>query len=206
MAKNVFISFRYADGHRYKEQLASRFDLNVDTVDYSEDVNRSHLSESTIRQYLYRKLRRSSVTIALLTPQALTYQKDAYGNIDDWIYDEVRYSLEDREGNATNGLIGVYVPEVEDLLFLKNTHRCVICNQESTVLSLYDYPNLVRRNMMNVKQPYKRNRCNGIYDSDYDSYCSLVSYSDFISDIGHYVDIAFQKRNEVYKYDLCKKL
>ena len=55
---------------------------------------------------------------------------------DDWIYDEVRYSLEDREGNATNGLIGVYVPEVENQLFQRRTHICSTCNRETTVLSM----------------------------------------------------------------------
>ena len=69
-----------------------------------------------------------------------------------------------------------------------------------------DFPNLVRKNMMNVKLQYKRNKCNGIYDSDYDSYCSLVSYRDFTSNIGHYVDLAYQKRNELYKYDIKKRL
>ena len=65
---------------------------------------------------------------------------------------------------------------------------------------------LVRKNMMNVKLQYKRNKCNGIYDSDYDSYCSLVSYRDFTSNIGHYVDLAYQKRNELYKYNIKKRM
>lgn len=206
MARNVFISFRYSDGHLYKDDLASKFDASVDTVDYSEDEDRFGMSESTIKNYLYGKLKRSSVTIVLLTPQAITYKKDYAGRIDDWIYDEVRYSLEDRDGNATNGLIGVYVPEVEDQLFQRKTHICSICNHESTVLSMNDFPNLVRRNMMNVRPQYKKNKCLGVFDRDYDSYCSLISYSEFVSDIGHFVDLAFQKRTQLEKYELHKRL
>ena len=63
MAKNVFISFRYSDGHWYKDALSKLFDGYSDTVDFSEDEDRSRMSEVTIKNYLYGKLRRSSVTI-----------------------------------------------------------------------------------------------------------------------------------------------
>lgn len=62
MARNVFISFRFSDGHRYKDALSALFDQNQDTVDYSEDEDRSDMSDETIRDYLYKKLRRSSIT------------------------------------------------------------------------------------------------------------------------------------------------
>ena len=119
MARNVFISFRYSDGYLLKDELASLFDANVDTVDCSEDEDRSHMSDSSIRNFLYRKLRHTSVTIMLLTPQAIEYRTKRIFNpqalryetvFDDWIYDEIRYSLEYREGNATNGLVAVYTP------------------------------------------------------------------------------------------------
>ena len=215
MARNVFISFRFSDGEDYKDELAKLFDGDDDTVDYSEDEDRSGMSDDTIRDYLYRKLKRSSVTIVLLTPKAIdyniatrfdnsTFNYETY--YDDWIYDEVRYSLEDRDKNATNGLIGVYVTEAEKQLFQRKTHMCSVCNKESEVLSMLDFNNLVRKNMMNVKAGYKVNKCPNVYDSDYDSYCSLVAYDDFKKDFGRYIDIACQKRNELYKYNLCKRL
>ena len=206
MARNVFISFRYSDGHDYKDELAKLFDGSDDTVDYSEDEDRSQMSKDTIKSFLYGKLKRSSVTIVLLTPEAINYKRNWYGQIDDWIYDEVRYSLEDRDGNATNGLIGVYVPEAEDSLFQRKTHKCSVCNKESEVLSMLDFDNLVRKNMMNVKDEYKVNKCPNVYDSDYDSYCSLISYEDFKKNFGKYVDMAYEKRNELYKYTLRKRL
>ena len=69
-----------------------------------------------------------------------------------------------------------------------------------------DVDNLFRKNMMNVIDKYKRNPNPGIFDRDYDSYCSLISWNDFTSNIGKYVDIAAQKRNETYKYDIVKRL
>ena len=196
MASNVFISFRFSDGHIYKEFLSRKFDSYYDTVDYSEDVNRSFLSDATIQSYLYKKLRRSSVTIVLLTPNAINHEKDYYGRYADWMYDEIRYSLENREGNRTNGLIAVYTPEAERYL-VENTAGGKIVK---------DVDNLFRANMMNVKPMYKRNSTPGWFDGLYDSYCSLVPYDTFVGDIGKYIENALQKRDEKYKYDIVCRL
>lgn len=196
MAKNVFISFRYSDGYRYKEDLASRFDRYYDTVDFSEDINRVGMSDSTIQNYLYRKLRRSSVTIVLITPEAVNHKKDWYGRYSDWMYDEIRYSLENRENNRTNGIIAVYTPEAAPYLIEQS--------DDSKIIKSVD--NLFRANMMNVKSQYKKNLKPNIYDSMLDSYCSLVKYSDFTSNISYYIDNAIKKRDEKYKYDMHCRL
>lgn len=197
MARNVFISYRYADGVRYKNELSTKFDRFDDTIDFSEDEDRSNLSEESIRQYLYGKLRRSSVTIVLLTPQALNHKKDWWGQYDDWMYDEIRYSLEDRGNNRTNGLIAVYTPEAE---------RQLVTPFPGGVIAVSNVNNLFRRNMMNVKPQYKTNHNIGLFDGDWDSYCSLLSWKEFTSDIGKYIDIASQKRGALYKYDIVKRL
>ena len=196
MASNVFISFRFSDGHAYKDDLAQRFDRYYDTVDYSEEVDRSYMSEATIQSYLYKKLKKSSVTIILLTPNAINHRKDYYGRYSDWMYDEIRYSLENREWNRTNGLIAIYTPEAEKYL-IERTPRGII---------IKDVDNLFRANMMNVKQTYKRNPATDCYDNLYDSYCSLVSYKDFVQDIGKYIENATQKRDEKYKYNITCRL
>lgn len=199
MARNVFISFRYSDGKEYKNYLSSLFDDRNDTVDYSEDINRSQMSESTIQKYLYGKLRRSSVTIVLITPLAVNHKKDLFGlYYDDWMYDEIRYSLENREGNRSNGLIAVYTPEAEKLLMHKEN--------DSSTLIIHDVDNLFRKNMMNVKSIYKKNPKPDYYDSDYDSYCSLIPIKRFSNNVGSYINMAVEKRNAIYKYDITKRL
>lgn len=196
MAKNVFISFRYSDGIKYKNQLCSLFDGYYDTVDYSEDVNRSGCSEATIRDYLYRKLRKSSVTVILLTPGAINHHKDWYGQYDDWMYDEIRYSLENRAGNKTNGLIAVYTDEAKPYLIQNESDRVIV----------KDVDNLFRKNMMNVKPSYKTNPRLGYFDSDYDSYCSLVSFEQFTKNVGRYIDMAIEKRENLHKYELTRRM
>lgn len=197
MAKNVFISFRFSDGNRYKEYLSGLFDKYSDTIDFSEDVDRSRMSESTIKQYLYGKLRRSSVTIVLLTPAAVNHKRNWRGDYDDWMYDEIRYSLESREGNRTNGLVAVYTPEAASLL---------VNVQSSGTVSVKNIDNLIRKNMMNVKPQYKKNPNPSIFDRDYDSYCSLIEWNEFTNNIGKYINIASQKRDAIYKYNVIKRL
>lgn len=198
MARNVFISFRFSDGHQYKKILANCFDRFSDTIDFSEDQDRSRFFEATIRSYLYGQLRRSSVTIILLTPNAVNHKKDYWGRYDDWMYDEIRYSLENRENNRPNGLIAVYTPEAEPYLIQRQ--------QNSRTLIIRDVDNLFRKNMMNVKDLYKKNPEPGIYDLDYDSYCSLVSFRSFANDIGRYIDLAIEKRDHRDKYDIRTRL
>jgi len=197
MAKNVFISFRFSDGHQYKEDLSARFDQEQDTVDFSEDKDRSDMSEETIRKYLYKKLKRSSITIVLLTPQALNHKKDSFGGYDDWMYDEIRYSLEDREYNRPNGLIAVYTPEAANML---------VQTQPNGAISVNNVENLFRKNMMNVKAIYKKHSEDGLFDADYDSYCSLVPYESFVKNIGKYIDIASKKREDIDKYNIVKRM
>lgn len=196
MTRNVFISFRYKDGWWYKNELAKMFDANSDTVDYSEDQDRSSLSEDAIQWYLYRKLKHSSVTIILLSPLAIAHETDRWGNYDDWMYDEIRYSLEDRENNRMNGLVAVYTPEAEQFLFGGNTGGVVCVNE---------FDNLVYRNMMNVKAKYKTESVPNVYDMDYDSYCSLVSWDSFTNNIGKYINLAAKKRDSSYMYDIAKR-
>lgn len=206
MARRVFISFRYSDGAKYKKALSDLFDEETKIINCSEDVNRSNMSDETIRRYLYSKLKYTSVTIIIITPEAISHRKNCLGNYDDWMYDEIRYSLEDRENNRCNGIIAVYVPEAKASLMKESIHKCRICNTEQTVTTIFDVDNLFRKNMMNIKKSYKTNPCDGVYDSDKDSYCTLVSWDEFNENYKKYIDYATEKREHTYKYDVVKRM
>lgn len=130
MARQVFISFRFSDGVEYKENLCELFDQDDDVIDCSEDVDRSDMSDETIQKYLYKKLKSTSITIVILTPDAIEYNINYWtGKYDDWMYDELRYSLEDRENNNTNGVVAIYTEDAKDLLITTSTHKCDICKR-----------------------------------------------------------------------------
>lgn len=190
MAKKVFISFRASDGMQTKEKMAAELGKMDYFIDKSETVDRSNMSEPVIQQYVYDKLRDSSITIVLLTPQAIEYERDHSGKINDWLYDELRYSLQDRDNNRTNGVIAVYTEEAKTYL-LEDRGDIVIAK---------DINNLVRKNMFNIKGQYKTQKY------DYDSYVSLISLTNFLSNPKKYFDIAEEKRQETNKYDLVKSI
>lgn len=196
MARNVFISFRFSDGSEYKEKLVRFFKSSEDVINYSEDTDRSHMNAETIRRHLYNKLKNTSVTIALLTPNAINYKKNYFGNIDDWIYDEVRYSLENRENNLCNGLIAVYTPEAKKYLI----------ENEGETITIKNFEHLTRKNMFNIKTIYKHNKKENIYDANLDHYCTLVSWDDFISNINFYIEKAIYKRERKEQYDLTVRM
>lgn len=75
MATKVFISFRFSDGKKIKDELVDLFDGSTEVINRSEDKDRSQMSEETIQDYLYDKLKDTSVTIVLLTPEAISYKK-----------------------------------------------------------------------------------------------------------------------------------
>ena len=79
------------EGKNIKDELVDLFDESTEIINRSEDVDRNQMSEDTIQKYLYEKLEDTSVTILLLTPEAVSYKKDWYGEYDDWLYDELRY-------------------------------------------------------------------------------------------------------------------
>lgn len=197
MARKIFISFRYSDGHLYKEKLEQIFDKNDNILNCSESEDRSRYTDNTIKSYLYSKLRGTSVTIVILTPESIEYKKNWLSNeIDDWIYDEVRYSLENRENNRPNGLIAIYTTAVEKALLEKRIDS----------IRIKDFNNLVRKNMFNVLKKYKTNPKENIYDSNYDHYCSLVSWEAFISNPNKYIEIAEFKRDNIDRYEIKARL
>lgn len=206
VARNVFISFRFSDGEEYKKDLCELFDQSEDVVNCSEDEDRSNMTEETIREYLYAKLKRTSVTLVLLTPNAIEYRKNWLGYYDDWLYDELRYSLEDRGDNRTNGVVAIYTEDAKDLLIEESTHRCNKCNRDKPVSIIKNIENLARKNMMNIKSEYKMNPCDNVYDRLEDSYVTWVSFDEFTSDINKYIINAIDKRERKSEFDLVKRM
>lgn len=206
MATNVFVSFRFSDGIDLKEELEELFDSSTEVINRSEDKDRSEMTDETIRKYLYEKLKDTSVTIVILTPKAINYQKDWLGNYDDWLYDELRYSLEDRTDNRTNGVIALYTAESKDDLIQISTHTCDVCNEEASCTTILSFDNLVRKNMMNIKDEYKTNACEGLYDNEKDSYISLLHFEDFKKDYKDYIEKAKDKRDRKEEFDLVKRM
>lgn len=206
MVTKVFISFRFSDGKKIKDELVDLFDISTEVINRSEDIDRSHMSDETIRDYLYDKLKDTSVTIVLLTPEAISYKKDLQGIYDDWLYDELRYSLEDRKNNRTNGVVAIYTDDTKNKILGDSIHYCHHCQQNKSCRTLKYFDNLVRKNMLNIKSAYKKNLCNGLYDDDHDSYISLVNLNDFKEEYSKYIQNAKDKRERLNEFNINKRM
>ena len=193
----VFISVRMSDGSKYKDRLSKKFEELDYVINKSEDVDRGNLSEDTIQKYLYEKLADSSLTVVILSSDAVNYHRDYVNNIDDWLYDELRYSLEDRSGNRTNGAIALYTPEAKTQVILRETEE---------VTTIADFSNLVRENMFNVKSQYKYCQTDGHYNSLKDNYISLVDFDVFMNSPKTYIDSALEKRDRLNQFNLTKRM
>lgn len=200
--RKVFVSFRFSDGNNIKDKLVDLLEEQDLIIDKSEDKDRREMTDETIQSYLFEKLKDSSITIVLLTPMAVNYKRDYLNRIDDWMYDELRYSLYDRTDNPINGVIALYTPQAESTLIIKTTHKCDKCNETTNVDLLQDFDNLVRDNMINVISKYKKNSCDNLYDSDYDSYISLVKLEEFYNNPSKYLEIATEKRKNVNHFTI----
>lgn len=206
MATKVFISFRFSDGKEIKDELVDLFDESTEIINRSEDVDRSQMSDESIQDYLYEKLEDTSVTIVLLTPKAVDYKKNFWGEYDDWLYDELRYSLEDRTNNRTNGVVAVYTDDAKDMILESSSHYCSHCQQTKSCRTLKSFDNLARKNMLNIKPKFKKNPCADLYDDSHDSYISLVSLEDFKNDYAKYIDNAKEKRNRLEEFEIKKRM
>jgi len=206
MSTKVFVSFRFKDEEDLKKELDELFDSSNKIINRLEDEDRSEMSEETIRDYLYSKLKETSVTIIILTPKAIEYDKDILGRYDDWLYDELRYSLEDRKENRTNGAIALYTDESKNTLFEEVYYECDRCQKTHRVKEIKNFNNLVRMNMLNIKDDYKYNQCEGFYDSDKDSYISLIVFDEFKKDPNKYIDKAKDKRDRKEEFSIIKRM
>ena len=164
------------------------------------------MSENIIQEYLYEKLKDTSVTIVLLTPEAVSYRKNWIGNYDDWLYDELRYSLEDRKNNRTNGIVAVYTDDAKNMILESSSHYCAHCQETKSCRTLKSFDNLARKNMLNIKQSYKKNPCNDLYDDSHDSYISLVSLEEFKQDYTKYIDNAKDERDRLHEFNIYKRM
>lgn len=205
MKRKVFISFRFNDGNLIREEIINKLVSNDIIIDKSEDIDRSDMSDDTIQYYLYEKLRDTSITIVLLTPLAVNYSRDFKNNVDDWLYDELRYSLLDRKGNTNNGVIAIYTDEAKKYLFNVTNHKCNNCDGY-TIKSFKNFDNLVRPNIMNVKNKFKKNQCSEVYNLIDDGYIIFVHINDFISNPSHYINKAIEHRDIPDNYNIVKQL
>lgn len=165
------------------------------------------LEDATIGSKLGDKIFDSTVTIVLISKG----MKETYGaEKDQWIPWEVSYSLKEqsREGgrSKTNAVLAVVLPDtLGSYNYYIVDNSCPYCNCRTLKTDFLFQ--ILRDNMFNVKKPVFTECENHVGSKPYNGYSSFihsVKWSDFISNLNMYINIAIEIRQNIYDYELIK--
>jgi hypothetical protein len=227
MGHKIFVSYKYADAdvhnitgnsdgstvRDYVDHLESKLDENDHIYKGEEDdEDLSSLGDDTIWEKLKDRIYDSTLTIVFISPGMRESSKN---DRDQWIPWEVSYSLKetsrrDSSGAAvsskTNAMIAVVLPDTDDSYsyYLEDKKCCTtkcICHHTN---KLFD---IIRKNKFNYKKGQTR-QCDsgGTVWSGKASYIEAVKWCNFIDNIEHYINEAYDRQSEVDQYTLCKEV
>lgn len=185
MKRKCFISFKTED-ETYKKTIQN--DLDVDMIDKSlnDPIN------SDDEDYIMRKIREdylndSTVTIHLIGKHSS--ENDMFQN-QNFIKRELQASLYTGSKNSKNGILGVVLPEVIDLIYT-GSHKCSTCNETHNYVNIND-DTTIKEFSYNFYVP----KDTGCGWGPEDRYCILVKWDDFVSNPNKYIELAYQKKDE----------
>lgn len=224
MSRKIFVSYKYGDAGVQPLVIAgndvttARHYVNVleilldagDQIYKGENDGESLASftDETIESKLRTKIFDSSTTVVLVSPN----MKNPFATeADQWIPWEISWSLRqmtrgDRT-SGTNAMLAVVLPDQYgryDYFVQENT--CAVCNCRT--LQTHMLFKIMQGNMFNRRKPIHSTCGNHAYSKphigDDHSYIYPVKWSDFIGNIGWYIERAHALRERLDEYDLAK--
>lgn len=183
MGHRCFISFKKED-EAYKKYIQDEMD--IDMIDHSLD----EAIDSTDEEYIMRKIREdylstSTVTIFLIGSRSnenLGWEEQKY------IKRELQASLYHGSGNTQNGILGIILPSMYNLVD-GGKNICNVCGYNHNTVYVNDRT-VIKEFSYNYFIP--NNKCSWSED---DRFCVLVRWEDFEIDPEKYIDMAFDKRS-----------
>lgn len=201
MARKTFIAYKYSEAKTLRDRIIDKLgdDAKYYQGERAESPDLTDTSTENIKDHLKDMLFDTSVTIVIISPK-LKRSK--------WIDWEIEYSMReyDRKGikSRTNGIVGVVMKVNGDYDWLiitgQSSDGCNVRYFRTNLL--YDIINNNRFNNL-TDDKYACNVC-CTYDSLKGSYISLINEDDFLRDPSYYIDNAFDKREKLVDFKLCK--
>lgn len=188
MTHNCFISFKKED-IKYRNKIIERLEydqiqgktldtwIDSDNIDYIMQKIRSDYIQNT------------SVTIFLIGKHSSENEGfDEQGrNKQSFIIRELKASLYDGKGNRRSGILGIVLPEMEEIIY-GSSRNCPTCNQQINVVNIS--PETV---IKEFAENYYLDPDNcGHYDES-GRFCVLVRYNDFMENPNLYINKAYDK-------------
>ena len=189
MGHKCFISFKKED-QWYRDRIDKLFaasDLINKGLDRVIDSTNGEYIMKTIRQDY---LKDSTVTVFLIgTHSSENEDFDFFGRRKNYFIErELQASLYNGDGNTRNGILGVVLPEMYDMIY-KGNYKCATCGGTHSTVVIGD-STVIREFSRNYYiEPHS-----GCAWSENERYCVLVKWDDFIQNPEQYVNEAFDKR------------
>lgn len=203
MARKTFISYKYSEAQKLRDDIIKA--LGKDATYYkgetSDSPDLTDTSTENIKKNLADMIYNTSVTILIISKNMKKSK---------WIPWEISYCLKEinRDGRVSksNGIVGVIKEEDNSYdWFLEEEENeyhdgiCVSYNESKV-------PDIVRKNRYNSNPIiYHCGKCKK-YDSNYGSYISYVKEKEFLKNPNKYIEIAYEKSNDIDKYKIVKQL
>lgn len=207
---SLYLLFNKSTARDYVDKLESYFDYTNNI--YKGERNGEDLSnfkDETIASHLRDKIYDSSVTIVLISPN----MREPKSENDQWIPWEIAYSLRNKtRGDRTshpNAILAVVLPdrnyqyEYFRQPFSYQRYDGQWCFGSDPVFSII-------RNNMNNKWMYDNSffSSKGIYpiSTNDASYIPSVTWDDFIKQPMRYIEVAINRKDNIYNYNICKEI
>lgn len=226
MGRKIFVSYKYADnnvknitGSIYGSTVRDYVDKIEELLDDSDHIYKgesdgedlSKLSDDTIWEKLKNRIYDSSLTIVMISPNMKELFKS---DKDQWIPREISYCLKepsrvnsngDSVTSKTNAMLAVVVPDKNNC-YDYYTYKNNCCNPGCRILKTNTLFDILKNNMFNLKDAYKKDCDNGstIWYGD-SSYIASVIWDDFIKDMDKYIEKAYDIQDNIESYILCKE-
>lgn len=183
MSHKCFISFKKEDEY-YKNYIQNEMDIDMIDKSLDEPI------DSDDEDYIMQKIREdylsdSTVTLFLIGTKSnenLGWEEQKF------IKRELQSSLYNGKNNTKNGILGIVLPSMYDIVF-QGSGICTICGNSHNYVNIND-TTTIKEFSYNYYIP--NDKCAW---SEEDRYCVLVKWDDFESLPEHYIDKAFDKRD-----------
>lgn len=226
MGHKIFVSYKYADDNvaNVNNEINSTVRSYVDIIEEkigdsshiykgeSDGEDLSQLVEGTIWNKLKDRIRDSTLTIVMISPN----MKD-FGKLErhQWIPQEISYSLKeisrkncngDPVTSKTNALLAIVLPDSNNSYSYYTYHNSC-CDTRCRVLKTDILFNIMKNNMFNIKSPNNKSCDTGStiwYGQS--SYMPSVTWENFITDMESYINMAYEIQENIESYNICKEI
>lgn len=183
MGHKCFISFKHED-IEYKEYIQNNLEIDMIDKSLNEKIDSEDI-DYIMKQIRENHLSKSTVTIHLIgtkSSESLGWEEQKF------IKRELQASLFNGEENTRNGILGVVLPEVDNLVY-KGSYPCSKCGNS------HNHVNVKNTTISEFSHNYyipDGDKCSWAED---DKYCVLVKWANFIKEPETFINMAFNKRN-----------